>query len=117
MNEKLFHFDMAESDKCAFCQPEVESIYLFFLNLFIYSFKISSDFREHVLSWLRDNNIIVVKLKEEDIISDTFDVGDDLLNRLGSTIFIYNNVRRVCPPFTGSLLGLGVFILPGKEAH
>ena len=79
MNEKLFHFDMAESDKCAFCQPEVESIYLFFLNLFIYSFKKSSDFREHVLSWLRDNNIIVVKLKEEDIISDTFDVGDDLL--------------------------------------
>ena len=25
-NEKLFRFDMVESDKCAFCQTEVESI-------------------------------------------------------------------------------------------
>ena len=25
-NEKLFRFDMAESDKCTFCQTEVESI-------------------------------------------------------------------------------------------
>ena len=25
-NEKLICFDMAESDKCAFCHPEVESI-------------------------------------------------------------------------------------------
>ena len=40
---------------------------------------------------------------------------------LGSTIFIHKNVKRVCPPFRGSLLGLGVFTtlnftLPGKEA-
>ena len=38
------------------------------------------------------------------------------------TIFIHKNVKRVCPPFRGSLLGLGVFTtmnftLPGKEAH
>ena len=34
-NEKLFRFDMAESDKCAFCQTEVESIehyFIFFLQ-------------------------------------------------------------------------------------
>ena len=73
-NEKLFRFDMAESDKCAFCQTEVESTeHLFF------SCKISSVFWKHVLSWLRDNNIIVESLKEEDIIFGKFDVGNDFL--------------------------------------
>ena len=71
-NEKLFRFDMAESDKCAFCQTEVESIeHLFF------SCKISSVFWKHVLSWLRDNNVIVESLKEEDTIFGKFDVGND----------------------------------------
>ena len=120
-NEKLFRFDMAESDKCAFCQTEVESI-----EHLLFSCKISSVFWKHVLSWLRDNNIIVESLKEEDIIIGKFDVGDDFLLEsfycFGSTIFIHKKVKRVCPPFTGSLLGLGVFttlnfILPGKEAH
>ena len=36
-------------------------------------------FWKHVLSWLRDNNIIVENLKEEDIIFGKFDVGDDFL--------------------------------------
>ena len=73
-NEKLFRFDMAESDKCAFCQTEVDSIeHLFF------SCKISSFFWKHALSWLRDNNIIVESLKEEDIIFGKFDVGNDFL--------------------------------------
>ena len=31
------------------------------------------------MSWLRDNNIIVESLKEEDIIIGKFDVGDDFL--------------------------------------
>ena len=73
-NEKLFRFDMAESDKCAFCQTEVESI-----EHLHFSCKISSVFWKHVLSWLRDNNIIVESLKEEDIIIGKFDVGDDFL--------------------------------------
>ena len=53
-NEKLFRFDMAESDKCAFCQTEVESI-----EHILFSCKMSSDFWKHVLSLLRDNSIIV----------------------------------------------------------
>ena len=73
-NEKLFRFDMAESDKCAFCQTEVESI-----EHLLFSCKISSVFWKHVLSWLRDNNIIVESLKAEDIIIGKFDVGDDFL--------------------------------------
>ena len=36
-------------------------------------------FWKHVLSWLRDNNIIVESLKAEDIIIGKFDVGDDFL--------------------------------------
>ena len=73
-NEKRFRFDMAESDKCAFCQTEVESI-----EHLLFSCKISSVFWKHVLSWLRDNNIIVESLKEEDIIFGKFDVGNDFL--------------------------------------
>ena len=67
---------MAESDKCAFCQTEVESI-----EHLLFSCKISSVFWKHVLSWLRDNNIIVESLKAEDIIIiiGKFDVGDDFL--------------------------------------
>ena len=65
---------MGESDKCAFCQTEVESIeHLHFPT------KTSSVFWKHVLSWLRDNNIIVEDLKEEDVIFGKFDVGDDFL--------------------------------------
>ena len=41
-NEKLFRFDMAESDKCAFCQTEVESI-----EHLHFSCKISSIFWKH----------------------------------------------------------------------
>ena len=70
----LFCFDMAESDKCALCQTEVESS-----EHLLFSCKMSSVFWKHVLSWLRDNNIIVESLKEEDIIIGKFDVGDDFL--------------------------------------
>ena len=72
-NEKLFRVGMAESDKCVFCQTEVESI-----EHLLFSCKISSVFWKHVLSWLRDNNIIVENLKEEDIFGK-FDAGDDFL--------------------------------------
>ena len=74
-NQKRFRFDMGEPDKCAFRQTEVESI-----EHFLFSCKISSaKYPKHVLSWLRDHNIIVESLKEEDIIIGKFDVGDDFL--------------------------------------
>ena len=69
-NEKLFRFDMAESDKCAFRQTEVESI-----EHLLISCKISSaKYAKHVLSRMRDNNIIVESLKAEDIIIVKFEV-------------------------------------------
>ena len=73
-NEKRFRFGMAEPDKCVCRQTEVESI-----EHLLFSCKISSVFWKHVLSWLRDNNIIVESLKAEDIIFGKFDVGDDFL--------------------------------------
>ena len=93
-NEELFRFDMTESDKCAFCQVESIEHLLFFLQNILC-------FWNHVLSWLRDNNIIVENVKEEDIIFGNFDVGDDflLINHifycLGSAIFIRKNVGYV----------------------
>ena len=83
-NEKLFRFGMAKSDKFAFCQTEVESI-----EHLLFSCKISSVFWKHVLSWLRDNNIIVESLKEGDIIICKFDVGDDFLLESYFTYFIF----------------------------
>ena len=71
---RFFVFGMAESDKCVFCQTEVESI-----EHLLFSCKISSVFWKHVLFWLRDINIIVENLKEGDIIFGKFDVGDDFL--------------------------------------
>ena len=46
---------------------------------FTFSCKISSVFWKHVLSWLRDSNIVVENSKEEDIIFGKFDVGGDFL--------------------------------------
>ena len=64
---------MAEPEKFVCCQTEVESI-----EHLLFSCKISSVFGKHVLSRLRDNNIIIVEnLKEEDIIFGKFDGGDD----------------------------------------
>ena len=96
---------MGESDKCAFCQTEVESIeHLHFPT------KTSSVFWKHVLSWLRDNNIIVENLKEEDVIFGKFDVGDDflLVNHFycsGSTIFIQKKCQKGMPSLQGLFAG------------
>ena len=82
------------------------------------------------LSWLRDNNIIVENLKEEDIIFGKFDVGDDFL--LVNHILLLGNYyiySQKCHDQTGmpSLQGFIArtssmfttlnFTLPGKEAH
>ena len=73
-NEKLFRFGMADSASCAFCQREVESI-----EHLLFSCKVSSSFWKHVLSWLRDYNISVHNLKEDDVIFGKFDIAEDFL--------------------------------------
>ena len=70
--EKLFRCGMAESPSCAFCQTEVESV-----EHLLFSCNVSSSFWKHVLSWLRDYNISVDNLKEEDVIFGRFDIAED----------------------------------------
>ena len=73
-NKKLFRFGLAESPSCAFCQTEVESV-----EHLLFSCRVSSSFWKHVLSWLRDNNVSVDNLKEEDVIFGKFDIAEDFL--------------------------------------
>ena len=93
-NEKLFCFGMPDSPTCAFCQTEVES-----LGHLLFSCKVSSKFWKHVLSWLRDYNIFVENIKEEDIIFGKFDIADDffLFNHilLLGKFYIYSQKCRI----------------------
>ena len=73
-NEKLFRFGMAESPSCAFCQTEVKSV-----EHLLFSCKVSFSPWKHVLSWLRDYDISVDNLKEEDVIFGRFDIAEDFL--------------------------------------
>ena len=121
-NEKLFRFGLAESPSCAFCQTEVESV-----EHLLFSCRVSSSFWKHVLSWLRDNNISVDNLKEEDVIFGKFDIAEDFLlfNHifLLRKIYIYSrNARMLYLLFRVLLPGQGMFtisnsILPRKEIN
>ena len=106
-NEKLFRFGLAESPSCAFCQTEVESV-----EHLLFSCRVSSSFWKHVLSWLRDYNISVDNLKEEDVTFGKFDIAEDFLLfnhilllgkfknlfMLSVRISSYGCTRKVCLP-------------------
>ena len=121
-NEKLFRFGLAESPSCAFCQTEVESV-----EHLLFSCRVSSSFWKHVLSWLRDNNVSVDNLKEEDVIFGKFDIAEDFLlfNHifLLRKIYIYSrNARMLYLLFRVLLPGQGMLtisnsILPRKEIN
>ena len=72
-------------------------------SIYFFPAKYPLFFWKHFLCWLRDNNIIVENLKEEDIIFGKFDVGDDFL--------LVNHILLL-----GKFTTLN-FTLPGKEAH
>ena len=57
-----------------FCQTEVESV-----EHLLFSCRVSSSFWKHVLSSLRDYNISVDNLKEEDVIFGKLDIAEDFL--------------------------------------
>ena len=73
-NKKLFRFGMADSPSCVFCQTEVESV-----GYLLFSCRVSSSFWKHVLSLLRDYNISVDSLEEEDVIFIKFDIAEYFL--------------------------------------
>ena len=53
-NEKLSRIGLVESPSCTFCQEVEESV-----ENPLFSCRTSADFWKHVLSWLRDNNVLV----------------------------------------------------------
>ena len=66
---------------CAFCQTEVESV-----EHLLFSCRVSSSFWKHVLSRLRDYNISVENLKEEDVIFGKFDIAEDFHALINSPV-------------------------------
>ena len=73
-NEKLCCFGLVESPICTFRQQVAESVehLLFFCT-------ISSDSWKHVLSWLRDHNVLVGTIDESDLILGKFDIVNDFI--------------------------------------
>ena len=95
-NEKLFRFGITQSPLCTFCQKEDKSI-----EHVLFSCKESCEFWKHVLSWLRDKEIYVGKLKEVDLIQDDFTLINHIL--LLGKYYIYS---RKCQNAKPSLKGL-----------
>ena len=110
-NEKLFRLGLTNSPCCTFCQEDIESIeHLFF------SCKVSFEFWQHVLSWLRDNGIQISTLKETDLIFGKFDATDDftLINHmlLMGKFYLYSNrCQKISEP------NLPVFIARTKRVY
>ena len=73
-NEKLSRIGLVESPSCTFCQEAAESV-----EHLLFSCKISSDFWKHVLSWLRDNNVLVGTMDESDLIFGKFNIVNDFI--------------------------------------
>ena len=53
-NKKLSHIGLLNTLSCTFCQEVEESV-----EHLLFSCKMSSDFWKQVLSWLRDNHVLV----------------------------------------------------------
>ena len=99
---KLYHFSVADSPSCTFCQEEAEST-----EHLLFSCKISSEFWKHVLSWLKglkDNDIYIETLKDTDLIFGKFDIRDDftIINHillLGKYYLYQKTVKKAYPRF------------------
>ena len=122
-NEKLFRLGLTDSPCCTFCQEDIESI-----EHLLFSCKVSFEFWQHVLSWLRNNGIQIKKeTKETDLIFGKFDDTDDftLINHmlLMGKFYLYSsrvNVKKY-PNLICQFLSRGLnvsttlsFILQGR---
>ena len=82
-------------------------------SIYFFPAKYPLIFWKRVLSWLRDNNIVVENLKEEDIIFGKFDVGDDflLVNHilLRGRYYIYSQkCQKGMPSLQGTIARTGL---------
>jgi len=58
-SDKLFCFGLSHSPNCTFCNEETESLEHFLLHC-----KVSSEFWNEVLSWLKHNNSVIESFTE-----------------------------------------------------
>ena len=80
---------LVESPSCTFCREVTESV-----EHLLFSCRISSDFWKHVLSWLRDNNVLVGTIVESDLILGKFDIVSDFI--LINHILLLNKYYIYC---------------------
>ena len=73
-NDKLFRFGLSQSPNCTFCNEEPESI-----EHLLSRCKVSSEFWKEVLSWLKENNIIIESLNEIGLFLGNFEKTEDFL--------------------------------------
>ena len=102
-NDKLFRFGLSQSPNCTFCNEEPESI-----EHLLSRCKVSSEFWKEVLSWLKDNNIIIESLNEIGLFLGNFEKTEDffIINHILLLGKYYIYVRKC----HGSLPSLRGFI-------
>ena len=102
-NDKLFRFGLSQSPNCTYCNEEPESI-----EHLLSRCKVSSEFWKEVLSWLKDNNIIIESLNEIGLFLGNFEKTEDffIINHILLLGKYYIYVRKC----HGSLPSLRGFI-------
>ena len=73
-NDKLFSFGLSQSPNCTFCNEEPES-----LEHLLSRCKVSSEFWKQVLSWLKENNIVIESFNEIGLFFGIFEEMEDFL--------------------------------------
>ena len=73
-NDKLFRFGLSHSPNCTFCNEEPES-----LEHLLSRCKVSSEFWKEVLSWLKENNIVIESFNEIGLFLGIFEESEDFL--------------------------------------
>ena len=73
-NDKLFRFGLSQSPNCTFCNEEPES-----LEHLLSCCKMSSEFWKEVLSWLKENNIVIESFNEIGLFLGFVEESEDFL--------------------------------------
>ena len=73
-NDKLFRFGLSQPPNCSFCNEEPES----FEHL-LSRCKVSSEFWKEVLSWLKENKIVIESFGEIGLFLGIFEESGDFL--------------------------------------
>ena len=108
-NDKLFRFGLSHSPNCTFCNEEPESLEHLLLRC-----KVSSEFWKEVLSWLRENKVVIESFTEIGLLLGFFEETEDffIINHVLLLGKYYIYVRKCL----GSLPSLRGFITKIRSA-